>query len=517
MERKNSIERLILLSNNIRFSKSKKIKEKLMLLSDDEKIKGLNQLNNDSDKIEIIKTLQEDDKKIETLELLSSDSDKVEIIKTLQEDDKKIEALELLSSDDDKEEIIETLQKGDKKIKALGKLNDHYEKTRKILARLLENSRNNLKEFLLEKDKTYTKIGLDPKMTVGIEIETENGIRPNVNTLVIRKLKKIFKRQIGEKVIGWETKPDFSLPDGGVEVTSPVLTDSEENVEEIYMTCSLLQKCETIPTEHCGGHVHIGADYLKSIDAYINLFEIWGNAEQIIYKISNEVGTIPRTGIKKYAEPISPKLKNAIEKGSINLDNEEDLDKFIKDIQKVQRFKYSGLNLLNINNGKNTIEFRIPNGTINPDTWIENIRMYGRIVQMSQKLAEIEKKTEKTEEDKRLLYLKECLKEEIPEQEKLEILLELLFSKEEKKVYRDRYISSTKILKRIEDDDNPLKAVEFSRVDFKRKHNLEEYHDIAIKNRIEAINEITKETVQSIKTENKLEKVDNENMEEMDG
>ena len=88
------------------------------------------------------------------------------------------------------------------------------------------------------------------------------------------------------------------------------------------------------------------------------------------------------------------KLSDEYAKATINLENENDLSNFIEEIQNVQKDRYSGLNLLNINNGKNTIEFRVPNGTINPDTWIENARLFGRIVEISQKLVEIEKKPE---------------------------------------------------------------------------------------------------------------------------
>lgn len=94
------------------------------------------------------------------------------------------------------------------------------------------------------------------------------------------------------------------------------------------------------------------------------------------------------------AASISKKVSEAIEKGTINLDSEEDLNEFIKGLQNIQENELgrsASLNLLNINNGKNTIEFRVANGTINPDIWIENVRLFGRIVQISEKLAQIEK------------------------------------------------------------------------------------------------------------------------------
>lgn len=243
---------------------------------------------------------------------------------------------------------------------------------------------------------------------------------------------------------------------------------------------------------------------MTSKEAYINLFEIWGNAEKILYKICNEKNTTPRISIDEMAAPVSVTINKEIEKGTINIENEEQLDKFIKVIKGTQRDnRYVGLNLLNINNIKNTIEFRIPNGTINPDTWIENIRLFGRIIQISQRLAEIEKQTEYSKEDVRLLNLKSKLKEDIPEQEKMETLLELVFSEEERQVYRERYITNTKIIEQLTDEMNPLKEMRFGRVDFKKKkHGLKEFKEIAVTQIEKKVNNIERETMQRIDKEN---------------
>ena len=214
----------------------------------------------------------------------------------------------------------------------------------------------------------------------------------------------------------------------------------------------------------------------------------------------NEQGQIPRTGINKSASPISARVNKFLENGTIYIEDEEDLDEFIKDLQYIQENRYVGLNLLNINNGKNTIEFRIPNGTINPDTWIENIRLFGRIVQISEKLAEIEKQTECSEEDLKIFKLKEKLKEDIPEQDKFEVLLELLFLKEERQVYRERYNTNSKILEQLPDEENPFGQVEFGKVNFKKKHNVKEFRDIAVNARMETTKITERENINEDRT-----------------
>ena len=502
---------------------TKKINIIMTLQSDENKIKAMKQyIENPWLFIRIIESLNSYENKLANLHLLKYTAAKkqvlesiivendeqilrivtfveddyliVDFIKKIEDEKKKIEAISLLKSDFCKGEVIQTLQDDDKKITLLDEIADS---DIRALIKISLRDREKLKEAFLDRNRIYTEIGLDKNMTIGIEIESEGKMSYD-----ILKLRRLLKKQAEAEKSGWKTKVEdslyYNLEDGlenGVEVVSPILTDNLEDVEDIYMVCEMLQSCGLYTSERCGGHIHIGADYLKCKEAYINLFEIWGNVEKIIYKISNEKSTLPRRGVQKFARPISTKLNIALQKGTINLESEEDLDQFISEIQHVQSdSKYFGVNLLNINNEKNTIEFRIPNGTINAETWIENIRLFGRIVQISQKLAEIEKQSELSQEKRKLLFLKNMLKkEEITEQEKMEILLELLFTEEERTVYRERYISCSKLLEQIPDEENPFKEFEFSQVDFtKKKHALGKFYDVTINDRTDEINEETR-------------------------
>lgn len=212
------------------------------------------------------------------------------------------------------------------------------------------------------------------------------------------------------------------------------------------------------------------------------------------------------------AAPISKKVSEAIEKGTINLDSEEDLNEFIKGLQNIQENELgrsASLNLLNINNGKNTIEFRVANGTINPDIWIENIRLFGRIVQISEKIAQIEKEnqSELTEEDKKLLNLMESLKKEKPEREKMEVLLEMLFTEEERIIYRERYDENSKLLEEASKRrENTLEVLEFAKkVEFRNKrHSIDEFSEVSRQNR-GGYKDATTETIKAVKDE-QLEK-----------
>lgn len=483
-------------------------KDVIITLSERKRIRCLSKIKSQFLQDRILLTIRDEDVKTEYVHETDIESLKYKVILTFNSDEKKLKLLEDVhfKDEDNTATIIASLSNDNLKLKKLEEIKEEQNIT---LIKMSLSNREYQKENFLIQQPTYSEIGLDEEITIGMEIESEGYL-----SKYIEKIKKILKRDESREARGWNIKPDASLEEG-VEITSPILTDNQEDIEDIYMVCTMLQKIENETNERCGGHIHIGSNYLKSKEAFINLFEIWGNAEEIICKISNEKNNIPRFTLQEYAKPISPKINKAIEEGTINLENEEDLNSFIEEIQNVQVNRYSSLNMFNINNGMNTIEFRISNGTLNPDTWIENARLYGRIVQMSQKIADIERNPESTKEEKRLVDLKEYLKSEIPEEEKMEILLDMLFEEEERELYRERYFSTIKMLEKAPEGYNPLEDARFSKVDFKRKkHTLEEFHDLAVKERTSTISGAAKETIREIKEEGNLKEKKDKDMEE---
>ena len=338
-----------------------------------------------------------------------------------------------------------------------------------------------LKEIFLPTERKYSTIGLQPQTTIGIEVEAEGR-----SSSSIQKMGHVM--QDSDEESSWECKSDETFEENeGVEIASRVLRDDQQSVEEIYMVCSMLEKTGQINTPKCAGQIHIGTAGLKSIKAYINLLEICGNCERILYIMSNEEGEISREGIREWAAPLSPKISKAIEEGRLNPNKDNDLNRFIKEMQYAQGDRTYGINLTNIGVKINTIEFRMPNGTINPDVWIENIRLFGRIVEISQRLVEIE--NEQDEKSQRLLMIKERLKEEISEQEKMELLLELVLSEEEREIYRRRYISNVKLIEQLPEEKNPFKGLQFTKVDFGKQHTLSEFETVAKKSTQTRVNQ----------------------------
>ena len=292
----------------------------------------------------------------------------------------------------------------------------------------------------VEKLSVFTKktnINLPPEMTIGIEIETE-GEKDNKE-----QIKKLLTKT------GWKAKSDSSL-ENGTEVVSPILTgDPENSTDEIRRVCAVLNGVPQTTSERCGGHIHIGADYLTSKQDWVNLIEIWANAEKVLYTICNEKGSIPRNGVPKYAQPISKKIEEAMKTGTISLEGEEDLSKFVSTVTTIQDSRYFGINFNNVGNSKkNTIEFRLPNGTINPNTWIENINLFGGIIRSAHELSAIQEKPEeqRTDTERRMLDSFEMLQTEENEEQIAKALIKLCITPEQRHVYMERYVTNKPLL-----------------------------------------------------------------------
>ena len=127
---------------------------------------------------------------------------------------------------------------------------------------------------------------------------------------------------------------------------------------------------------------------------------------------------------------------------------EEDLKVFVKS---AQSDKYYGINFDNVGSSyKNTIEFRLSNGTIDADTWIENINLFGGIVKASEDLALIQSKPEEErtiEEQEKLEYFEKLKDTEITDLEKLENLLKIVIPEENRETYMKRYKVNSELLK----------------------------------------------------------------------
>lgn len=444
------VQFLSFLDENHKFNIIENLKE------DSDKIKALHELKDESVKTKIICTLEKDKDKISLLNEVNEEVSKVDIICSMEKDKNKINLLNEVNEEVYKAYIIGSMKEDKNKLSLLHELKDEQLKVATTLNLQNSEKKEELVSSFIEKENNhkYTDLGLPPEMTVGAEIEVEE------------KESKTNQVLMETEFLNWNFKGDGSLQNG-IETVSPIMHNTPKDVESIYTITNLLKQLGFDASERCGGHVHIGADYLKNIDEIKELLEIWGSAEKNYFLISNKPGELPREGVQTYATPISDK----IEKSELEKDDETE---FIEDAKKVQDSRYSAINLMNVNNEKNTIEFRLSNGTNDPNIWVENIRLYGRTVQMAHEISQIKSKLKKgqelTDKEVKKLVCKKLLKEDISLDEKMDALMELLFEEDEREVYYERYEAN----KKLEKETGVLKDLKFGNVDF----GMDDYRQI---------------------------------------
>ena len=227
-----------------------------------------------------------------------------------------------------------------------------------------------------------------------------------------------------------------------------VFDNENDSINEIKKICAILSALGQKTNQSCGAHVHIGADYLSNGESLKNFLYLIENTEDFLYILSNEDGTIPRNKIMFYAEPFTLKLSDELEDGSININDEQDLESITNEIHKVHREdRYVGINFYNLGLKRNTIEFRMANGTLNPTQWIENINLYGGLLKAAEEIMIIQstKKEDRTEEENRKIELFNSLPH-LDDEARLNAMLELAID-EDKLPYKSRYHINRELIK----------------------------------------------------------------------
>lgn len=295
----------------------------------------------------------------------------------------------------------------------------------------------NLKSYLLSNEETILnnlitpvttselgKTEVDNKITIGVELECCN---KEINNYT--KTKTLLNY--------FDVKRDASVR-SGLEITSPIMHYDMENLTLLKSLCELLKENKFYTDTSCGGHIHIGSNYFTTKEDYLMLLYLYNNCEEILYYITDRENTKKRPSFDRYATKSKEAYIGAIDEG---LFKKENFNKEITSIfNKINPDRYRGLNFKNIDSlTKQTIEFRMPNGEIDFTELLANIKLFSRLIEMSHKLNYLEK----TDPIKVKAFLIGETKSDI---EKLNLLLDILFTTEsEKQIYIDRYTKNSKL------------------------------------------------------------------------
>lgn len=216
-------------------------------------------------------------------------------------------------------------------------------------------------------------LNLSSLHTFGLELEFDKAN--------LEAIKRYMKKNPGFD--RWHFDRDITVENGGEYVT-PILYDCPETWKNLKKACKGINRNAKI-TGDCGGHIHMGAQILgDNVDNWLVFANMYATNENILFKFGYGDFLVPREEIEYWA---LPKAKNWINKlGKID----ENSITAVELIKKLRHDRYDAVNLTNIdldNISKlrkgSTIEFRSPNGTLNPVVWQNNVNTFAHLLEYS--------------------------------------------------------------------------------------------------------------------------------------
>lgn len=231
----------------------------------------------------------------------------------------------------------------------------------------LRDYKNALDDLTLEYRESLC---FDDSIQFGIELEYDHFLKFRADEYV----EKNFPN--------WKSVSEQTLPEGG-EIVSPILFNNELTWKELEELCFFLRISGAYETEFIGGHIHAGAYLLgKNVNNWIRFAKLIAAYEHIIFRHARGEFQIIREGIKEIAPPISLQLQWIhLMEDKINFSlsdkNGNDIFSFLGE-DKYQSFNFKNVDKKNITDkkGKNTIEYRVPNGSYEPIIWQNNINLF---------------------------------------------------------------------------------------------------------------------------------------------
>ena len=234
---------------------------------------------------------------------------------------------------------------------------------------------SDLQELIVQLNDYYLdlreSLGFDKSITFGLELEFEK-MKVKVETLfdIFSKLEVSYL---------WNNSSDGSLVKGW-EIQSPIFKDNPDTWRELSTVCEFVSSYAKVG-KHCAGHVHVGTHVLGyEIDTWLKFLKLWSVYENIIYRFSYNEYLNKLPGIC-YCSPTAVKFYDLMKSYSERKDT--DIDDLICSLS---HERAQAVNFQNVNTNHkrqyygNTIEFRCPNGTLNPVVWQNNVNLFAKLI-----------------------------------------------------------------------------------------------------------------------------------------
>jgi hypothetical protein len=214
----------------------------------------------------------------------------------------------------------------------------------------------------------------------GVEIEFYG-----IEDYLTRENVKLHLENKGYFGKGWIVKPEEDMncsvgTDYRGEITSPILTNSIEDLKDLKNVLEEVRNLGARSNQRCGAHIHFDAERLThdNVRFLQNLLLLHMCYEEIIFKFAAGKMENIRKSVNAHASPLIEQMSYYDLKRFIYEDVDYD-DFYHIFIDGASR--NASLNLSNLRNGGlNTIEFRIPDGTLDEFIWFNNINVFGLMI-----------------------------------------------------------------------------------------------------------------------------------------
>lgn len=225
-----------------------------------------------------------------------------------------------------------------------------------------------LKNYQLE---LRPKLNLPQKVTFGVEIEFGCRYRTNIYPQL--------KKELEEYSSNWKLKEEMS--NDGLEVISDILIDEEQYWRILKDVCEMIS-IYGVESSLSGGHVHIGAHLFQNYDDCYSFAKLLTAYENLLYRFGYGEYLNAKNRLW-YAKPMRDHWESVLQ-----MNKGEEIPNFAelvapKRAQSVNLIAFS--NNYKIYQKDNTIEFRFPNGTLNPIIWQNNINVFTKMMLYIQK------------------------------------------------------------------------------------------------------------------------------------
>ena len=226
---------------------------------------------------------------------------------------------------------------------------------------------NLLKYYLIE----YRDVlNIDRTIPFGPEIEFEHADLDSIETEIYSSY---FETGIYEL-----DRNEISVEEGG-EINTPVLYNNKATWKDFKTVSDILSKYSTID-KNSSFHIHVCSKVFEdNLQYLLNFLKLWGAYENILYRFFYGEYTCERPKIETYSKPITEDCKRILNR---------EYDDIYHLLTKLCPTRHLAINFLNVKDFKtylikNTIECRVPNGSLDPIIWQNNINLLISLIEYS--------------------------------------------------------------------------------------------------------------------------------------